>query len=72
MNQFTTELDALGRIVSAIKAYRDWTTDSQSVVDNKAVDGYLEGHLSIPDWAFWQQLQIRERVLLRTTRTRDQ
>jgi hypothetical protein len=71
VNQFTNQLDALGRIVVVIKAYRDRTTHSQDVVDNEAVNTHLEQHLSVQDWAFWQGLQIREQVLLHAIKTGD-
>jgi hypothetical protein len=69
VNQFTNQLDALARIVAAIKAYRNQMADYQDVVDNEAANTYLKQHLSVQDWAFWQQLQIREQVLLHTIKT---
>ncbi len=71
MNQFTDQLDALGRIVVAIKAYRNQMADHEDVVDNEAASVYLKQHLSVQDWAFWQELQIREHVLLPTIKTGD-
>ena len=71
MNQFTDQLDALGRIVVAIKAYRNQMADYQDVVDNEAANTYLKQYLSAQDWAFWQELQIREQVLLHAIKTGD-
>ncbi len=71
MNQFTSQLDALGRIVIAIKSYRSQMADYRDIVDNEAASAYLKQHLSVQDWAFWQELQIREQVLLHTIKTED-
>ena len=71
MNHFTNQLDAFGRIVIAIKGYRNQMADYQNVVDNEAASAYLKQHLSVQDWAFWQELQIREQVLLHTIKTGD-
>ncbi|WP_461054782.1 hypothetical protein [Spirosoma arcticum] len=70
-NRFTNELDSLGRIVVVIKAHRDWTADGQNLAANQTIDGYLEQHLSAPDWAFWQRLQIREQAYLNGLKMRD-
>ncbi len=72
MNRFTNQLDALGRIVTAIKGYRSQMTTYHDLVDNEAANAYLKHYLSVPDWAFWQELQIREQVLLHTLKTKDQ
>jgi hypothetical protein len=69
VNQFTNQLDALGRIVIAIKTYRDQMADYENVVGNEAANTYLKQRLSVQDWAFWQQLRIREQVLLHTIKT---
>ena len=71
MNQFTSQLDALGRIVIAIKSYRNQMADYRDIVDNEAASAYLKQHLSVQDWTFWQELQIREQVLLHTIKTED-
>jgi hypothetical protein len=52
----TTELAALGRIISAVKEYRHLTHDYQSLVGNTDAGSYLKQHLSIRDWLVWQQL----------------
>lgn len=70
-NRFTNELNSLGRIVVAIKAHRDRTADGQSLAISQTMDGYLEQHLSAPDWAFWQRLQIREQAYLNVLKMRD-
>ena len=69
VNQFTNQLDALGRIVVVIKAYRHEMADYQDVVNNEAANTYIKQHLSVQDWAFWQELQIREQVLSYTIKT---
>ena len=70
VNRFTDELDALGRIVVAIKAHHGPMSGLPIVVDTLAVEGYLEQHLSALDWAFWQRLQIREQVFVQLTKSR--
>ena len=67
VNRFTDELDALGHIVVAINAHHGPMSGPPKVVDTLAVEGYLEQHLSAPDWAFWQRLLIREQVFVQLT-----
>ncbi len=71
MNRFTNQLDALGRIIIAIRNYHGQRPYHQDIIDNEAADVYLKQHLSPQDWMFWQELQIREQVLLHTMKTKD-
>jgi hypothetical protein len=49
------DLDALGRIVMAIKTYRYRPLYSHSI----SKEAYLQGHLSGEDWRLWQRLQVK-------------
>ena len=71
MNRFTNQLDALGRIVTAIKGYRNQIPHYQAITDNEAADVYLKQHLTPQDWLFWQELQIREQILSHTIKKGD-
>ena len=53
----TTELDALGRIVRAIKGYSSQTTDNRDLTQDKMIQTYLKQQLSTQDWELWQDLQ---------------
>ena len=50
------ELDALGRIIKAIKRYGQ-TVSHQQPTNNLAREAYLNQQLSAPDWQLWQRLQ---------------
>ncbi|MBC8153772.1 MAG: hypothetical protein H7Z72_12750 [Bacteroidetes bacterium] len=54
------ELDKLGRIITAIKAYRYQTADYQNPTANESANAYLKQHLSIQDWVFWQSLRANQ------------
>ncbi|GAB3559876.1 hypothetical protein GCM10027577_53150 [Spirosoma fluminis] len=56
MDPAIDELAAIGRIVQAIKRFRQQWPDVQTAPE-QAKDAYLKKHLSDQDWLFWKQLQ---------------
>ncbi len=53
---------ALGRIITAIKAYRLLTQDHQTLDCNQALNTYLHQVLFSQDWLLWQSLTNDERT----------
>ncbi|QKZ13816.1 hypothetical protein [Spirosoma sp. KUDC1026] len=56
MDPAIDELAAIGRIIQAIKRFRQQYPDVQTPPE-RAKDAYLKKHLSDQDWLFWKQLQ---------------
>ncbi|GAB3718919.1 hypothetical protein GCM10027592_62160 [Spirosoma flavus] len=56
MDSTIDELAAIGRIVQAIKHFRQQYPDVQTAPE-QAKDDYLKKQLSDQDWLFWKQLQ---------------
>jgi len=51
------EVEAVGRIITLIKLYRYQTRDGQDVSQPQSINAYLQQHLSVADYLFWQHLQ---------------
>lgn len=56
MNPTIDELNALGRIIQAIKCFRQLSPNTQRA-SKRSENAYLKKHLSSQDWLFWKYLQ---------------
>ncbi len=63
--QVDTELEALGRIIRAVKTYRYQLRTHRAVATTVSMDDYLKKQLSIYDWILWKRLCSGQGATLR-------
>ncbi len=56
MNQLDHQLDALGRIIVQIKAYKRQPEIARGKIVAHELGHYLRQHLSPDEWELWQSL----------------
>lgn len=58
MTSSTNQLDALGRIVTTVRQFRQAPENLHKGAYTPELSHYLQLHLSAQDWNLWQSLQL--------------